>query len=266
MNTLKVGFARMNIDPPLGIPICGYYIPRFAKGYLDSLEVNAMALELGQTRVALLSLDLCYTFLPLANRLRRAVAEATGIPFENVFLNCTHSHTAPCLHPEETETHKSQVEKYVDLLEIRVADAVAVALQDLKEAKMGFIQGWAPERVAYIRRYKMKDGTTMTCPPIEDPNIDHPIGELDQRVHILRFDRVGGDTVVLVNYGLHSDTVNGELVCSDWPGWMRRTVETALEGTKCMFIPGAQGDVGSTHVFPEGGDMNDTEISFDNEM
>ena len=29
---------------------------------------------------------------------------------------------------------------------------------------------------------------------------------------------------------------------------------------------GAQGDVGSTHVNPTGGDMNDTEISFDNEM
>jgi len=35
---------------------------------------------------------------------------------------------------------------------------------------------------------------------------------------------------------------------------------------KCMCIVGAQGDVGSTHVFPSGGDMNDTEISFDNEM
>ena len=47
---------------------------------------------------------------------------------------------------------------------------------------------------------------------------------------------------------------------------MRRTLDKALDGVKCMFFPGAQGDVGSTHVFPSGGDMNDTEISFDNEM
>jgi LAS superfamily LD-carboxypeptidase LdcB len=131
---------------------------------------------------------------------------------------------------------------------------------------MGFITGYAPERVAYIRRYKMKDGSTMTCPPVGDPNIDHPIGELDQRVHFLRFDREGGASIVLVNYGLHADTINGELFSADWPGWMRKTVEKALDGTKCMFYAGAQGDVGSTHVFPEGGDMNDTEISFDNEM
>ncbi len=268
MAELKVGYSRMNIDPPMGMPINGYYIPRCVKGFLDHLEVNAMVLELGETRVALISLDNCYLYLPETNRLRRAVAEAAGIPFENVLLSCTHSHTAPCGNRDEAENEKDAalVDNYLELLEVRTADAAVLALDDLKEAKMGFIQGWAPERVAYIRRYRMKDGSVMTCPPVNDPNIDHPIGELDQRVHVLRFDRVGGDTVVLVNYGLHSDTVNGEKISADWPGWMRRTVETALPGTKCMFFPGAQGDVGSTHVFPEGGDMNDTEISFDNEM
>jgi len=112
----------------------------------------------------------------------------------------------------------------------------------------------------------MKDGSAMTCPPINDPNIDHPIGTLDQRMHILRFDREGGESIVLANYGLHADTVNGELLCSDWVGWMRRTLDKALDGVKCICLIGCQGDVGSTHVFPEGGDMNDTEISFDNEM
>jgi hypothetical protein len=131
---------------------------------------------------------------------------------------------------------------------------------------MGYACGWAPERVAYIRRYKMKDGSTMTCPPIDDPGIDHPIGQLDQRVNVLRFDREGAESIVLVNYGVHADTVNGCLISADWPGWMRRTVEKALDGTKCMFFPGAEGDVGSTNVHPKPGDMNDTEISFDNEM
>ena len=106
----------------------------------------------------------------------------------------------------------------------------------------------------------------MTCPPINDPNIDHPIGTLDQRVNVLRFDRSGGESVVLVNYGLHADTINGELLSSDWPGWMYRTLDKALDGVKCIFFNGAEGDVGSTNVHPMPGDMNDTEISFDNEM
>ena len=112
----------------------------------------------------------------------------------------------------------------------------------------------------------MKDGSTYTCPPIDDPNIDYPLGTLDQRVNVVRFDREGGETVVLMNYGLHADTIGGEMISSDWPGWMRRTLEKALDGTKCIFFAGAQGDVGSTNVHPKDGDMNDTEISFDNEM
>ena len=72
--------------------------------------------------------------------------------------------------------------------------------------------------------------------------------------------------MVLVNYGVHTDTVNGEMLSADWPAWMAKTLDKALDGVKCMFICGAQGDVGSTNVHPSGGDMNDTEISFDNEM
>ena len=266
MSVFQAGFAKANINPDLGIPICGYYIPRFAKGFLDDLEVSVLALSLEETKVLLISLDQCYTEARLANRIRETVAAAAGVSAENIFLSCTHSHTTPCIHPGETVEFRTQVEKYVDFLCNRIADASVMALADMKNAKMGFIQGWAPERVAYIRRYKMKDGTTMTCPPIADPNIDHPIGTLDQRVHVLRFDRERSESIVLVNYGIHADTINGELVSSDFPGWMRRTLEKTLDGVQCMFFPGAQGDVGSTHVFPEGGDMNDTEISFDNEM
>ncbi len=276
MSGFQVGFARVNINPELGTPIAGYYIRRFAKGFLDDLEASAVALSLGQTRVLMISVDSCSIRKELADEIRAQVSGATGVPASHVLLHATHTHTGAVNNPEALSRNADgdvtqvsgydKVVRYVEFLRNRVTDAAVMALQDLKEARMGFIQGWAPERVAYIRRYKMKDGTTMTCPPVGDPNIDHPIGQLDQRVHVLRFDREGGDTVILVNYGLHADTVNGELVCSDWPGWMRRTVETALEGTKCVYFNGAEGDVGSTHVFPTGGDMNDTEISFDNEM
>ena len=167
---------------------------------------------------------------------------------------------------EISDKEEPLIRDYTQLLCKKLADAAVMALADLKPGKMGFAVGTAPDRIAYIRRYKMKDGTTMTCPPINDPNIDGPIGKLDQRVHILRFDRDNAPSIVLVNYGLHADTVNGELISADWPGWMRRTIDKALDGVKCVCFVGCEGDVGSTHVFPSGGDMNDTEISFDNEM
>ena len=267
MGRFQVGYAAVNINPPLGCGMFGYYIPRFAKGFLDDLEAHGIVLSLGNTRIAMISVDNCEIMKPLADRYRAAIEKTTGIGFENIFLSCTHTHTGPLIQPTDTfEAPQEPIERYADFVEERLIDLVKLAIMDLKPAKMGFITGFAPERVAYIRLYRMKDGSAMTCPPINDLNIDGPIGQLDQRCHILRFDQESGHSIVIFNYGVHADTINGELLSSDWPGWMRRTLDKALDGVKCLCFVGCQGDVGSTHVNPCGGDMNDTEISFDNEM
>lgn len=267
MSDFKAGYAQVNINPPLGIAMFGYYVPRFAKGFLDDLEARALALSCGDTQLVMISIDNCGIKAAQMDHFFAVIEKATGFPRKNIFMAATHSHTAAYLAPDDFfEMDETVIRQYASFVETRLVDLVQLALADLKPAKMGFCVGWAPERVAYIRRYKMKDGTTWTCPPINDPNIDHPIGELDQRVNVLRFDREGGPSVVIVNYGIHADTVNGELISADFPSTMRKTLEKALDGTKCMFFPGAQGDVGSTNVHPMPGDMNDTEISFDNEM
>ena len=267
MNNLKVGFAKVNINPPLGIGVCGYYVPRFASGFLDDLEACAMVLNVGEKNIAVISVDTCYITDELTKRIFERIESTSGILQNNIFLSSTHTHTGPMLTPfGGFEVDLDVIDEYVDFFVTRIGDAVVLALADLKPAKMGYITGYAPERIAYIRRYKMKDGSTMTCPPVNDPDIDYPLGELDQRINVLRFDREDGNSVVVVNYGLHADTVNGDLISSDWPGWMKRTLNKALDGVESMVICGAQGDVGSTNVNPKDGDMNDTEISFDNEM
>ena len=267
MNKLKVGYAKVNINPHLGIGINGYYVPRFAKGFIDDLEAHALALSCNDETVLMISVDTCFIENEKLTEYLDSISKVTAVEKEKIFLSATHTHTGPLLnHTDMFEADNEPIDEYSDFLCKRLADLASLALNDLKPAKMGFIEGRAPDRIAYIRRYKMKDGTTCTCPPINDPNIDYPIGELDQRVHILRFDQQDGESIVLLNYGLHVDTVNGEMLCSDWVGVLRKTVDKALDGVKCITFVGAQGDVGSTHINPSGGDMNDTEISFDNEM
>ncbi len=268
MNCLKAGFSKVNANPTLGIGISGYYVPRYAKGFLDDIEVSAIALSCKEKKMAIISVDICEPYQTFVDACCEMIEKATGLPKENIFFTATHTHTGALIEANEEffDAPSEPIEKYAEFLKVRIVDAVKLALDDLKPARMGYCVGYAPERVAYIRRYKMKDGTTMTCPPIDDPNIDHPIGELDQRVNVVRFDQENGESMVIVNYGVHADTVNGELISADWPGVMRKTLEKALDGTRSMFICGAQGDVGSTNVHPKDGDMNDTEISFDNEM
>ncbi len=267
MSNLKVGFSRVNANPPLGYEIAGYYVKRYAKGYLDDITVGTLLLQFGDTKIAMISVDVCGLNEDFGIDVSLMIEKATNIPKENVFLSATHTHTGPVVTYDPARYGVSEhLTTYIKFLKERIVDSVVLALADVKEAKMGYIYGYAPERVAYIRRYMMKDGTTFTCPPIDDPNIDYPLGTLDQRVNVLRFDRKDAPSIVAVNYGLHADTINGELVSADFPSVMAKTLEKALDGVKCIFFNGAEGDVGSTNVHPTKGDMNDTEISFDNEM
>ena len=38
----------------------GYYIPRFAKGFLDDLEVGAIVMSCDDTKIAVISVDSCF--------------------------------------------------------------------------------------------------------------------------------------------------------------------------------------------------------------
>ena len=267
MNNLKIGYAECNVNPPLGYPLHGYYMERLGSGFVDDLMASAIAIFDGEKTALVISADNGGFKQTVIRRFTQSISSATGVDGDAIFISATHSHTAPStFYPEFFEVSEEYINAYIDLLSEKLSRIASLAIADLCPAKAGYAVGYAPDRISYIRRYRMKDGTTCTCPPIDDPNIDHPIGELDRRVNVVRFLREGKEDVVILNYGVHADTVNGDKYCSDWVGVCRDTVARALDGTRCICIMGAQGDVGSTNVHPIPGDMNDTEISFDNEM
>jgi len=259
MNNLKAGFGRANINPPMGIPIRGYFKPRFAEAILDDIEVNALALQCGDVKTVLLTVDHCGIEQSLADKFRKAASESTGVPEDNIFISATHSHTAPQML---AETDDVLVQKYTEFVESRIADVSKFAIDDLKDAKMGFGKGTAPN-VAFIRRYVMKDGSVKTNPGVNNPDILRPVGETDESVNVLRFDRDGADTIVFVNFANHPDVVGGSKISADWPGLLRADVEKILDGTKCIFFNGAQGDVNHVNVHPKAGDFNGMFVDFD---
>ena len=259
MNKLYAGFSRVNATPMMGIGMSGYFKPRFADGVLDELEINTIALRCEDTTVVLLSMDHCGIHKEVCDAYRKHISEVTGIPVEGVYIHATHTHTAPFL----TLNAEDELEReYYQTIYRKMADAAVLALQDLKPARMGWGVGQAPN-VAFIRRYRMKDGSIRTNPGVNNPDIVAPVGEVDERVNVLRFDQEGGSSLVLVNVGNHPDTVGGCKISADWPGFLRRTVEQALPETKCTFFNGAQGDVNHVNVHPKNGDFNDMFLDFD---
>ena len=259
MEKLYAGFGRANVTPMLGIKLRGYYQERLADGVLDELEANAVAFTCGDNTAVFVALDLCSMPEKLVEGIRAAAAAATGIDGACIHVSAIHSHTAPFCDPDVAEPI---VQEYTNLVIKKTADAIRLALDDRKEAKMGWAVGNAPN-IAFIRRFRMKDGSIRTNPGVNNPDIVAPIGEVDERVNVLRIDQVGGKSIVYVNFGNHPDTVGGCKVSSDWPGFTRRMVEKALDNTRCVFFNGAQGDVNHVNVHPTSGDHNDLVRDFD---
>lgn len=267
MNKLQAGFCRLNINPPMGTPINGYYKPRHVEGIRDDLEAIALALRVEDTTAVLLSLDNCVIDTATCLSLRQHVSQATGVPPEAVLIHATHTHTAAQLgtinHAGDLEFDEqhSLLKEYTQFVHRRLADAATLALADCKDAKMGWAVGQAPN-ISFVRRFRMADGKVRTNPGVGNPDILHPIGDVDERVNVLRFDREN-DTLVLVNFGCHPDTVGGSMISADWPGFLRRRLEKSLDNVKCIFFNGVEGDVNHVNVKASGGDFNDMFNDFD---
>ncbi|MBQ2715087.1 MAG: hypothetical protein IJF76_05615 [Clostridia bacterium] len=254
------GYAKINITPSLGVSMIGYYIDRFAEGVLDELEAIATAFKKGENTVLLIAVDNCELTREKLDPIRQTIQKETGVSADKILIHSTHTHTGP--GPSLTFGENKALKEYYAVLSDKLVQVAKSALSDLKPARMGYGVGKAPN-VAFVRRFRMKDGSVMTNPGVNNPDIVSPIGEVDERVNVIRVDREGGESIVIVNFGNHPDTVGGSKISGDWPSFSRKFVENSIENTKCIFLNGAQGDVNHVNVHPKGGDFNDLFMDFD---
>ena len=90
MNTLQVGFSRVNVTPMLGIGMAGYQSRRNADGVLDELEINALAVACGDGKAVLIAIDHCGIVKSVLNPMRQHICDVTGLPWEAVYIHATH--------------------------------------------------------------------------------------------------------------------------------------------------------------------------------
>ena len=259
--TFQAGFSRVNITPPLGVSLGGHpnADKRTATEILDDLEINAVAVSAGGKLAVLFSADLLYIRKVDSEKIRRLVAEENNIPYESIFIACTHTHTGPLISvdhiPGFVLNEKNLL--YKAFLPTRFSDAAKAAIADLKPARMGWAVGEV-KGVSFVRRYRMKDGSVRTNPGQGNPDIVAPIGENDPRVNVLRILREGGKEIAIANFGVHPDTLGGfRKVSADYPRAVREAVEGAMPEVHCIFFNGAQGDLNHFNVNAEAKVLDD---------
>jgi hypothetical protein len=239
----SVGIGSMDITPPLGTSLSGYSAARYADGILDPLEAIAVAFSDGTNKAVVISADII-NLRGYFDLYREAVAADTGLSPEAVFIACTHTHTGPMVGSSIYGTKLNSFERasaYELSLKDRLASAVKLALADLAPAQMSIARGEA-KGISFVRRYRMKDGSCQTNPGVGNPNIVAPMSEPDEQVQLVRIDRSGKDSIAIVNFQCHPDTIGGSKISADWPRVVRETVERVLDGVKCICINGTQGD------------------------
>ena len=257
----KAGFARLDVTPDMGTPLSGYFSFRAADGVLDPLEATCVAVSDGDRTALLVTIDHLHISNEMYDAARAAAAKAANVAPEAVYIAATHTHLGPCAeapvwslkgHPQaEIDQVKALVEKSNARIIAQIAAAGAQAVADLAPAKIRLGRGAAPG-ISYVRRYKMKDGSTRTNPGTSNPNIDHPIGTSDPTVQLVRFVREGRPDIGVVNFQTHPDTIGGTKCSADWPGFLRRTLETSLQGEALIAVfNGAQGDTNTLCYPPE---------------
>jgi len=231
---LKLGVARADITPELGTHLYGYTPFIVANEIHDRLSVTAFCFESGLVRALFLSITVGSLKTELCNELRNTISKECKVPFSNILLCCTHTHSAPNV----TGTYgwgDVDSEYYQHIFAPGVLKAAKEAASCCIPVKMGVASG---ESLIGINRRE----------PREDNVIDFgqcPWGPFDPRMTVLSF-RDENQSIIanIIHYGIHGTCAGANTeVSRDFSGIMIDRME-ALTGGITAFFNGPEGDVG----------------------
>lgn len=251
---LHVGFAATEITPRAMTPMAGYYHKRLSAGTHDPLLAKAMVLSDGETRVAIVSLDLISTTEKMVSEARRLASAETGIPGDAIMISATHSHTGPMLARESTRYSAfggldDSARLYMSELPAQISDAISRANSALEATNIRAAIGEERE-LAFNRRFFMRDGSVGWNPGKQNPNIVRVAGPTDDSIPILAFENDANSLQgIHTNFSIHLDTVGGEEWSADAPFWITNSLQSAF-GEDCFvhYTTGCCGDINHVDV------------------
>jgi len=238
---MRVGTAWQDITPSSPLPLLGQMHVRLGAYTRDPLTVNAVVLDDGAERVALVSVDVCLLPEELAHRTRRRCAGTCAISAESVLIAATHTHVAPCT----TDRVVGKADPgFLAQLEERTAEAVARAIEDLEDAELFAGRGYL-EHMGWNRRGLRRDGACHMYWGSWREGFVGLEGPRDGEVGVIFARRPDGTVkVVIASFSTHPNCLEGESFYSaDLPGEVRRVLRAVLgEQVGVVYLTGAAGN------------------------
>lgn len=228
-NPLQAGMAEIDITPPIGFRMAGYFNERFATTVHDPLKAKALVLRQGDEQFALVFCDLLGPSLEVTTNGRAIASRQTGIPIPHIVIAATHSHTGPLFDDVRGDyfhemalknfgTDAHQTIDYPAFLTEQLVKVISQAQSKLAPAELD-ADITKQADLPFNRRYHMKNGTTVFNPGILNSNVIGPAGPVDSDVSELvvkdlsSHRAIGGLTV----FAMHCDTIGGTEFSADYP-------------------------------------------------
>ena len=198
----------------------------YAEDVHDELLAKALVLDNGRTRLAFITCDLIAMPQNIAEPARQRVAKRCGIPVDNTMINATHTHSGGGIADLLGTDGDSD---YIEWLHLKIADAAELACRRLRPARIGFASV-EEDRIAFNRRWRMKDGTVRMNPGVADPNLIEPSGPTDPELAMFYVEDLDGNPVSAVAcYSLHYIGAGGG-ISADYFGHFFRQMQGYLGG------------------------------------
>jgi neutral ceramidase len=268
----KAGFAERDITPEIGSEAPGGYGKSYHRSLHDPCKVRASVFDDGVNRVALVGLDALFIHRRTVANVRKAIAKQTGISEGSILLGASHSHSSGPMSgvmPGEYDHASKLVQrlayqqttcadaKYLAKVEKAIVEAVCQAHDSRASARAGIGKG-QQKGVAFNRRFKMRDGRTITHPGQGNPVIVEPAGPTDPEVGVIGvWDEKKKLLGCIVNFSCHATASPGG-ISANYIYYLEKVIQGYYgKDAVVVFLNGASGDVTqvdnqSPYRYPDG--------------
>ena len=244
---MRAGSARVEITPPLGTSLAGYFADRVSDAVADPLFARAVVVENSGKRLALVSCDLICLTRDTTDAAVERIAKQCGIGPDRVLICATHTHTGPNTRRAGKQTIPVN-DEWLDALPGRIAAAVETACADMFDAVL--VPGRQSEcGFGSNRLGRLRDGTEVFG---KDQALG-PAGPIDPEVLALAVRQHDGTVrAMIANHAMHADATGGTHISAGWPGKVGRTI-SEVYGAQAVtvFLNGCCGDINHHHWEPK---------------
>lgn len=248
---MKAGFSKFEIPGNKSFSLAGYADRSLGNlGVNDPVEFNVAYLETEDRSLIICSGDVVGINYKLTNNIRKKISEKFNISEECIMINATHTHSSYAYTRADKESPLQKIvmdpdlsdQEYeaFDTMQELLYEAIQAAKENILEANISYINTKI-EGLGLNRNNKDK--------------------YYDNNLHILKIENNEFDLIgLIITATCHPTILNSasHLVSSDYPGYIRKNLESKYASLNCVFLQGPAGEV-STRYTRKSQDISEVE-------